>query len=223
MWRVTADPDRFDEAVSWFRLRIPTLDSVLDSLTGWARRRAFTVAGVTQLDMVHAVWRVLEKTIAEGGSLDDFKRAARETLTQAWGGRDAYRIETVYRTNVQQAYNAGRWRQLQHPAIQRLRPWLMYDAVLDGRTSAICSAANGTVKLATDPYWESHHPPLHHRCRSALRALTPKQAERRGISTDDPGAVPAQGFGAVPMEDEWQPNAAKYPPELWQVYQQRSA
>lgn len=221
-WGVTADPAKFEEALEWFLRRYPITDEELELLESVARTRAFRVAGVQQLDVVADVWDVLRRAIEQGKGLGWFKSKVREKLENEWGRKDGARIETVYRTNVQTAYNRGRWRQMQHPAVKRLRPYLMYDAVLDSRTSELCRTLDGTVLEAEDPFWETHHPPLHHRCRSGLRTLTRRQAERKGI-TEDTSELPdaADEFGSNPELDEWEPDPDKYPPELWRTYERK--
>lgn len=218
-WRVTADPDRFEEALDWFRGRLPITDELMELLGDALERRAFRVAGVAQLDIVQAVYDILLEVLRNGEGLDDFKRRAKEKLN-GWA-KDGARLELVYRTNVQSVYNAGRWRQMQDPAIVRFRPFYLFDAVLDSRTSEACSDRNGTVLPRSDPWWSENHPPIHHRCRSALRALTRKQAEARGITPPEDLVDlprPGDGFGAIPTEDDWRPDDSKYSPELWAVF-----
>jgi hypothetical protein len=70
------------------------------------------------------------------------------------------------------------------------------------------------VLRADDPFWDSHQPPLHHRCRSAVIALTADQAETAGIASEAPDAEPAEGFGGRPDLAAWQPDLTRYPAPL---------
>lgn len=221
-WSTTADPERFDEAVEWFRRRIPATDELIAEWGPETLRRAFLVAGVAELDVVAAIYVIVGQTIERGDGLDEFKRRAKAEIAR-WRARGD-RLETVYRTNIQTAYNRGRYHQMTRPAVKRLRPFWMYDAVLDSLTSDICRPRNGVVRRADDAWWNGNHPPLHHRCRSALRTLTRRQAEWRGITSDDdlPDTEPGEGFGGLPSLDEWEPDPSKYPPELWDIHERRS-
>lgn len=218
-WPATADVERFDEAVDWFRSRFPVTEELLDELGDYAGPRAWTVAGVAQLDVVFMVYAALLDAIATGTPLDEFRRRVREQLRDAWGQDDPHRIETIFRTNVQTAYNRGRWQQLQDDTIRRLRPYLMFDAVLDSRTSDICKPLDGTVLPNDDAFWLTHLPPLHHRCRSSLRSLRRAEAERRGISEAAPDVPAADGFGAV--EAVFEPRLERYPDELRDEYSRK--
>lgn len=203
-WRVTADPQRFNEAVEWFRGRVPLSHHEYQAITQEARRRAFTVAGVAQADVVADVWRALDRAIADGTGYRDFAKEVSGRLQNAWGKSDASRVQTIFQTNIQGAYAAGRYRQLTDQAVLRARPYWMFDAVLDERTTGLCRELNGAIRLHDDPFWDSRTPPLHFNCRSGLRSLTRSAAQRRGV-TDNPLRAPPPplvGFGARPAPGE---------------------
>ena len=97
----------------------------------------------------------------------------------------------------------------------------MLDTTQDHRQSPICKKlSNPPVILpASDPWWASHIPPLHFRCRSAIRSLRKEEAEKRGVMKEAPDAKPDNGFGAAPgEEDEWEPDLTKYPTELAKAF-----
>jgi SPP1 gp7 family putative phage head morphogenesis protein len=203
MWRVSAEPQRFDEAIDWFRQRVPLERSEWDQLTEQARRQAFTVSGVAELDVVADVHQALLRAVEEGTSYSEFRRAVAANLTSAWGRPQSARVRTIWQTNIQQAYSAGRYQQMTDPEMASARPYFMYDAVLDSRTSSICRNLNGTVLPQDDPFWDTHIPPLHFGCRSGLRSLTRRAAESRGITATPPKEPPQTGFGARPQPGEW--------------------
>lgn len=222
MWNVSSDPSRFAEAVAWHRRRTPFTDEQWKALDRKARQKAFTVARVAQLDLVTEVWHAIERAIDEGTTLRDFKATLGPKLRAAWQGsveRPAHRLETIFRTNVQKAYAAGRYAQAQE--VKDDRPFWMFDAVLDSRTSEICEACNGTVRPADDPWWSTHQPPLHFNCRSTVITLSPEEAHAQGISALAPRAEALEGFGAAPDQDDWEPKVADYPSELWATYEKR--
>ncbi len=220
-WKVTADPVRFDEAVEWFRSRIPLTDELLEKLRAWAGDRAWTIAGVAELDVVLDVYRALDDAIENHRTVDEFKRAVRDKLEASWGGAKAGRIELIFQNNVQTAYNRGRYSQMKEVA--DLRPYWMFDAILDSRTTRICQTRNKTVLPQSDPWWDSNYPPLHHACRSSVRALTADSARERGVATSPPQEhPPSGGFGKSPAVSEgWTPDSADYPPELWEIFQKK--
>lgn len=226
-WRITSDSERYNEALDWFLRKNLVTREQADQMRAASRDRSFWVSGAAQLRCVQDVYDEIQRAV-QGGTLGEFKKAVREKLTKAWAGsvkNPAWRVEVIFRTNVQSAYAAGRWHQLQHPALVRFRPFLMFDAVLDGRTSDICAACSGTTLERDDPWWSTHFPPLHHACRSTVRALTKRQAAKRPEDKrrrpEDEGA--AEGFGSTPQDIEWQPKAESYSPELWQKFERKAA
>lgn len=225
-WAVTADVERFDEAESWFRKRVPVKPDVWDELTAEAKRKAFKVAGVAQLDLVAEVQAALQSAIDNGTSLEEFKASVATKLTNAWAGTVANppaRLDTIFRTNTQLAYSAGRYRQMSEPSVKKFRPYFLLDTILDSRTSPICNAlSHPPVCLPQDdPFWSTHVPPLHHRCRSGLRALRKSQAEEEGITESAPDAEASDGFGARPGESEWEPDLKKYPSSLAAAFKKK--
>lgn len=224
-WKVSGDPQAPQDAIAWFRARVPLTKDQWLELEERARRRAFTVAGVAQLDVVADVWQAMDQAIDQGLPFKDFKAAVRDKLERAWGGtvgNPGYRIETIFRVQVQEAYNAGRWRQMTEPAVLRARPFWLYDAVLDRRTTAICRERDGKIYRADDPWWQTNYPPLHFRCRSGVRTLSAAEAEEfGGESRSKPRAEPHPGFGVTPLGEEWSPWVKKLdavPLDLAKVY-----
>ena len=221
-WGIPSDPTeegRFVEAVDWFRSLVIMTDSEWRTLTDTAKRKGFKLARVAQLDVVTDVWRAIDKALTRGEDFRDFKKRIKEHVAKGWRGA---RLDTVFRTNVQKSYGAGRWVQATQPDTLGLRPYWMFDAVLDAATTPTCSACDGTVLPADDPWWQTHHAPLHFNCRSGFVTLTADQAEARGVAKKGPNAKPDSGFGLEPGADEWQPSKDDYPADLWSVYEDKA-
>jgi SPP1 gp7 family putative phage head morphogenesis protein len=216
----------FDEAIGWHRARLKPSDAEWANTQAKSKRRAFTVANTAQLDLVNDVNAAINKALKNGTTLRDFKKEVGERLEKAWNGTVANpgaRIETIFRTNVQLAYGAGRWQQATQPEVVKERPFWLYDAIEDGRTSAICKACDGTVRRSDDPWWRSHIPPLHHRCRSCFRALTEAEALKRGLTKTTPTTPAAKGFGGEPNAKEWTPDLSDAAPALVAVHHEKEA
>jgi SPP1 gp7 family putative phage head morphogenesis protein len=220
MWDTFFEAVRFKEAVAWFRSRVPMTDAEYKALTKAAQLRAFTVAGVAQLDLVSDVWEALEKAVSAGTTLQDFKKTVGERLATAWGGKDPHRLEIIFRTNVQSAYSAGRYEQMTHPDVLTDRPVWMFDAVFDSRTSPICKECDNVRLPAGHPWWKTHIPPLHFGCRSAVTTMSAEEADESGGLSQPPNTNADQGFGAPATSGkDWQPDKKDYPPELWNAYE----
>lgn len=221
-WAVSADPVDFDDAIAWFRKRVAMTKADFERLSAAAKRKAFFVSNVAQLELIQQVWDAIDKAVKEGTPLADFKKTIGSELRKAWAGTvddPPWRLETIFRTNVQNAYGAGRYRQATHPDVAGDRPVWMFDAILDGRTTDICEACDGTKLPNDDAWWKTHLPPLHFNCRSSFIALTDKQAGK--ITLVAPTQPPQDGFGGVPGADEWEPDPNAYAPTLAQALTQK--
>lgn len=223
-WSATAEPQRFTEAVEWFEDRLPLTPELADTLADYSGDRAWTVAGLTQLDVVFDVWRSLLDAVEHGTPFAEWQKNVEPRLTKAWGRRNAPRVETVFRNATQQAFNAGRWRQITDPAVKAFRPFILVDGIDDARQSAICNAIDGTIVSVDDPWLDTHSPQLHHRCRTQLRTLSAADAKRRGGATQQlPADKADEGFGRKPTATAFEPDATKYPAPLFDIYLQKRA
>lgn len=218
MWNVEPDAVSPTEATAWFRARVPMTPDEYRALAGRARRKAFTVAGVADLDLLNDAYKAIDKALADGTTLETFVKDVGEKLEAKWGGPDSSRLRVVFQTNVQSAYSAGRWRQLTDPDVLAERPVWQFDAVLDGRVSQLCKSLDGVTLPADDVFWQTHQPPLHHFCRSGIISLTEAQAAERGLTETPPKTPAASGFGLAPDAGEWKPELSKYPLELQSAY-----
>jgi len=192
-----------------------------------ARRRAFWVAGVAQLDIVVDVWEAIERALVQGTTYREFRDQVIEKLMKAWSGIEPPgRVEVIFRTNIQLAYQAGRWRQLRSPAVLTSHPYWMFDAVLDVRTTEICRPRHGVTLPADHSWWRNNYPPLHFNCRSGVRAVTEKEYARIPSERKLPPTradAPQEGFGLTPELQEWKPDPAKYPQALWALLERKVA
>jgi SPP1 gp7 family putative phage head morphogenesis protein len=192
----------FAEAVEAIRRRIVITDDELAALTTVSADWAFWAAGLAQLRMVQDLLDSLAAAVRRGTGLDAWKRRLPALLREAWGRGSAFRLETIYRNAVQHAFSRGRYKQMSHPAVKRYRPYWLFDAVEDARTTPICRDRDRIIREADDPWWLSNYPPLHHRCRSGVRTLRASQARRMGITTDEQlaemGSLAQDGFGQAP-------------------------
>lgn len=225
-WKVTADPERFDEAVKWFRSKVVVTKEAFDTLSDDAKVFAFTVSGTEQLNAVQAVYDAIDKAIEKGESIDTFRARVAQRLGKDFASAQSEHLTTVFRTNVQTAYSTGRYYQLDSPDVTGVLGFRMLDIVLDGRTSDICLALGNppTILPHDDAYWLSHWPPFHHRCRTCVRALSAAEAGRRGVTKEKPKADIPKGFGlAPPKREEFQPAEGSYDKKLFTEFKKKQA
>lgn len=209
-----------EDSLQWFREKAVLTDEEFYELEGRWRARAFTVSDVTDLDLVSEVWRALDSAIENGTGYQDFRAAIGDKLAEEWGGENLSRLETIFRTNIQSAYSAGRYIQNNKPEVRATHPYSKLLVVEDDRTSEICESLDGTCLPSDDPFWASHQPPLHFNCRSDVVALSEEEAREEGIDVHGPDVEADDGFGN-PLEP-WEPDLQGRPTELSTAYEMKN-
>ena len=136
--------------------------------------------------------------IADGGTLQSFKQILIPILQAKgwWGKKDvvddktglvnevqlgsAYRLTTIFRTNLQSSYAAGHWESITEQAEES--PYLMYDAVDDHRTRSSHAANDGKVFAVDNSFWNSHYPPNGFNCRCGVIQMDADDLKAYGLS-----------------------------------------
>lgn len=224
----------FEEALRYLENKIPMTADQFKRLQEEAKKKAFTVAEATRLDMVQDILDELKKVMREGRTLQDFQKTIRSRMERkGWRGPNAYRMETIFRTNMQSAYQAGRYKQMTDPDVVEARPYWMYVAVRDGATRPNHQAMNGMVRRYDDPIWQVWYPPNGFNCRCKVIPLSTEAAARRGVEIqrgDLPRTIdketgeilemtPDKGFANNVGEQGWNPDKSRYDLELLQESQ----
>ena len=182
------------EALDFWRKKVPMKASDFYRLSEEYRVRAFAVGKMAQLDMIAHVQKSLEGALTQGTSMNEWRRNATDFFKRAgWTGNTRYRLDTIFRNNIQAAYGAGRWAQAQEG--KKDRPLAMYDAIDDGRARPSHAAQDGKVYPIDHPYWNTWWPPNGHRCRCSVRTLSRDEAKDMGLKVEkDIDGVPDEGF-----------------------------
>ena len=152
---------------------------------------AFTIAKSAELDVATDIYQAVLKAAESGQTFSDFKRQLTPVLQQkGWWGKQAvpnpdtgelqnvqlgspYRLKTIYLTNLQSAYMAGRYAEM--TAAIATHPYWQYVTVNDGKVREAHRKLHGQVFAADDPVWDTLYPPLDYRCRCRVRPLSHSQ------------------------------------------------
>ncbi|MCL4515907.1 MAG: phage minor head protein [Firmicutes bacterium] len=234
-WKLEYTPLTFEEAVQFFREKVALTPAKFNELAQEWKLKAFTIAGIGKLDVLRDILEKLDQALAEGTTLQEFRQKANELLEKrGWDGLTPYRADNIFRTNIQTAYNVGRYRQMSDPDVLPRRPYWLYDAVNDRRTRPTHAALDGKAWRANDHFWDTWYPPNGYRCRCSVRSLSERDVKRLGLTIQEgipamvapPGRpvqplMPDPGWSFNPGKVSWQPDLAKYPPALQQAYARR--
>ncbi len=184
------------------------------------KEHSFTVSKASSADVLQLFKDELVKSVETGTTFNDFKKSIKEKLKTAGFSKNAdgkaWQLDTIYRTNTQTAYMAGRY--LQQKEVEETFPYWKFIAVLDNRTTDVCSGLHNKVVKASDSFWDTHTPPLHYGCRSRTIAVDDDYLKKNNLKVSDGGKLAkqyptAKGFDNNPVE-AWKPDLSKYDKEI---------
>ena len=113
----------FAQQVAFFRQKLDRLVPTQrwDDMQGEAHDTGFMVAGAAEADLLTDLAAAVDKAIAEGRGLDEFRADFKAIVARngwtGWTGEgsvqgEAWRVKTILRTNAYTSYSAGRHAQL---------------------------------------------------------------------------------------------------------------
>ena len=190
---------KFIEAIAYALNRNVVLpDEYYDRMTPIQRQQAVSIAGLGQTEQIKHVMGLVNEQLVDGGTFADFQKAVKAGDVDV--NLPRYRLDNIFRTNIQGAYGRGRWYQQQQNKDER--PYLMRDGINDSRQRPAHRILDGIIRPIDDPFWDIHYAPDDFKCRCHMRSLTKEQAEAKGITTDVslPDINPQNGFGGTPAQ-----------------------
>lgn len=198
------------EALKYARIRNVVLPEEFYLLDLKTRHYSATVSRLASIDQIKTVLELVNKSTEDGSTFDEFKKLiAKEGIELS-----DHHLANIYRTNMQMAYAHGRWAQQQ--ANKGSRPYLMYVAINDSRVRPTHLKLNNIIRHIDDPFWTLYYPPWDFMCRCHVIALTKKQAEKYGITSDEDLPEVARNLG-------WSFNPATWGSNLNEVLDQKIA
>lgn len=209
----------FDEAVRDVAERLPiTLQQAwertaqnISSLYSEGRVIAFVRAA--EQSVTDRAQKLIEQAIREGWGERrvgiELAKAVDEVREVSKPWSEAY-SRMAFRTNLNTATTAGRFKQAQEPLMQIALPAMRFDAVGDSHTRPNHLAANGLIFGVRSPVWAKLAPPLSWNCRCTIVQMSRPVLRRMGRLTPagdviesqlPPGAGPDPGFRPAGRSD----------------------
>lgn len=224
----------YDEALRYFKGRVPVTAKEFYQIAADYRTLAFTVSGYTKAEIIKQFQKALTRAIEDGDTIAGFRATMREFLRDyGYKGPSSFQAENIFRTNVQTAYNVGHYNRMTEPGVIKARPYWQYDAVNDSKTRPSHLAMDGRVFPADSQVWDTWYPPNGFKCRCTVRSLSERQVKDRGlkVETEAPrGAVLPDGraarilpdphFQTNPAKVQFIPNLTGWPEPIVKAYQQ---
>lgn len=188
---------QFQEAIDYQQQKVRLPTRTWRSISGRAHDRAFVVAGAMKDALLADLQQAVQAAHTEGIRLEEFQRRFEEIVARhgwtGWTGEDtpagrAWRARVIYETNLRTSQAAGRWAQMTHPDMVRVRPYWQYRHG-EHRTPLVPRrqhlAWNGLVLRWDHPWWRTHYPPNGWFCSCGVGPLSLRGLKRLGKTGPD--------------------------------------
>lgn len=167
----------FSEAIDFFKgkLRLPS--------SGWTdiwqeqHSHAFIVAGAAHDALVEDLYNAVKTAQEKGTGYAAFKSQFNDITAKhgwAYNGSPGWRSKVIYDTNITQAYNAGRYKQM--VAVKHLRPYWQYEHTSIEHPRLMHLAWDGLILPADDVWWDTHMPQNGWGCKCRVNSLSRSEA-----------------------------------------------
>lgn len=205
------DPIPPDEGLKFLKRKPVVSSRQYKALSAKWKGRMFSVAGYDNLKALGKAHEFLAQAYDEGLSFEDFRiRTNAYFRSQGLAAPDRFHLRTVFETNMQSAYMAGRMRQMLENVSER--PYWRILTAGDDRVRPAHRALHGKIFHYQEIINRGLIPPFDYNCRCTIQALTAEQIQQMGLRIeekalaiyDDPetglpvNIRPREGFGHNP-------------------------
>lgn len=190
----------FQEQIEFLKNKLQLPTERWDDIQRGAHDKYFIVAGAMKADLLGDLHQAVTDTAASGKGQREFNRQFKAIVAKhgwtGWTGEgtpegEAWRMRTIYQTNMATSYAAGRWRQLTDPEFVKLRPDWRYvhsDSVMHPRPLHL--AWNGLTLPHDHEFWQTHFPANGWFCHCRVVAVSKREglfSRLNGLGEPPPG------------------------------------
>jgi Phage Mu protein F like protein len=171
---------------------------------------AFTIAKMTQLDLLAVVQASLQDALDQGTPYEAWAKTLTPTLQKAgwWGKKEVInpstgkselvqlgsprRLKLIYQANLASARAAGQWERAQRT--KGVAPYFLYmrSSSVDPRDEHLTWV--GTLLPVDHPWWSAHFPPNGWRCKCQVRQVTTLEFVKLGGKWVMPAVYPPVAY-----------------------------
>jgi len=218
-----------EKAVEYFEKKGIVISKDWKEALNNSRKHAFTISKLMDLDILKDFKAELLKAIKNGIPVAEFRKQIKDILAQkGWLGektktpetdklklQSPWRLNLIYRQNVQTAFNQGRWSQAQET--KATWAYIQFLSIVDKVTTVACRGLNNIVMSISDKQIKKFLPPGHFGCRRRFRVLNDRLRIKNGLRVRKGASIlhlkNRKGFTWTGI-GKYKPNLSKYPKEL---------
>lgn len=181
----------FKEQIDYFQGKVNLPTRSWTDTYATEHDHAFVVAGAMKRDLVSNLRDAVEKSIANGTTLEQFRKDFDLVVGKngwQYQGERGWRTNVIWETNLRQSYNAGREAQMADPELRKHRPYGIYRHGDSAHPRPMHLSWNGITLPLDDPWWSTHTPQNGWGCKCKKFMASARDVERQGLTI---GPAPA--------------------------------
>lgn len=157
-------------ALDNFLKKYPALYNDIENEMEYARQKYFWIKRVTDVNVTEKIFKQMSNTLENGGTFKEWKKDVDNILSQSGLTLNEGYLKTVFRTNMNHAYNAGIYMKMDK--YKERYPYYQYCGTLDGREQEHTRELNGKIFKIGTPEADKYFPPNGFNCRCYTISLT---------------------------------------------------
>ncbi|MCX8712297.1 hypothetical protein J3U57_06195 [Gilliamella sp. B3464] len=175
----------FEEQIEFFRRKANVPTNSYADIYNNEHDYAFVVAGANRNALLNDFRAAIDKAISQGTTLEEFRKDFAEIVEKhgwSYNGGFNWRTRIIYETNLNSAYQAGRYQQLKDAKFPYME-YLHSDYVEHPRE--LHESWDHLVLNFNDSWWNTHFPPNGYGCQCRVRGRTTGDLKRMGKNQPD--------------------------------------
>ena len=157
-------------ALDNFLKKYPAMYDDIENEIEYARNKYFWIKKVTDVNVTEKIFKQMSNTLENGGTFKEWKKDVDNILSQSGLTLNEGYLKTVFRTNMNHAYNVGIYMKMDK--YKERYPYYQYCGTLDGREQEHTRELNGKIFKIGTPEADKYFPPNGYNCRCYTVSLT---------------------------------------------------
>lgn len=162
-------------ALDNFLKKHPALYTDVEKEMDYSRQKYFWIKKITDVNVTEKIFKQMSNTLENGGTFKDWKKDVDKILSESGLKLNEGYLKTVFRTNMNHAYNAGI--HLKVDKYKERYPYYRYCGILDGREQQHTKELDGKIFKVGTPEADKYFPPNGFNCRCYTVSLTEDEVD----------------------------------------------
>nr|WP_315047517.1 ADP-ribosyltransferase [uncultured Leptotrichia sp.] len=180
-------------ALDNFLKKHPALYTDVEKEMDYSRQKYFWIKKITDVNVTEKIFKQMSNILENGGTFKDWKKDVDKILSESGLKLNEGYLKTVFRTNMNHAYNAGI--HLKVDKYKERYPYYRYCGILDGREQQHTKELDGKIFKVGTPEADKYFPPNGFNCRCYTVSLTEDEVDPSEVVSSDDIGLDVGSFG----------------------------